>query len=230
MTQACRHWRFLGLGMLVAGMLFSIGCNPQAISYLLYCAQDSKFEAKCKLGSEDKKKPSRVVILASMPLETRPDLLGSDRELTTLLSQAVQESCKENKEFILLASTSKVQHFKEQHPNWQSMGLKEIGNTLEADFVVDLEINKLTLYEPGSQNTLFRGKAEISITCVDVHKFGEDPMFHEEYVREYPLSRGPVPVTDIPLAKFRHDFLARMANEISWFFAAHPTEDNYSCD
>ena len=47
---------------------------------------------------------------------------------------------------------------------------------LFGDYVIDLEINAVTLYEQGSANTLFRGHAEISIDVVDVHKPAEGPL------------------------------------------------------
>jgi hypothetical protein len=227
MTAPSRRWQLAGLLLLT---WVSMACNPLTVPYFLFGGLDPKNDAKCKLVGEDKKKAVKVVVFASTPLEVRPELISADRELAALLSQKLQERAKENKDNVIVASSTKVQKFKDDHPNWQSLSLEELGKRLDADFVIDIEINRMSLYQAGSQNTLFLGKADVSVTVVNVNKNDNGPIFHEECSCEYPRSQGPRPVTDTNPLAFRRAFLSRLALELSWLFTDHPTQDNYTCE
>ena len=128
-------------------------------------------------------------MLTYSSLETRPELLGADRELTSLVAQKLVEGAKSNKEKITVVAGSAVQRYKDEHLNWQVMAPEDIGEHFRADYVIAVEVDKLTLYEPLSNNELYRGQAELSVTLRDVRKPGSEPVFHKEYATEYPRSR-----------------------------------------
>jgi hypothetical protein len=112
---------------------------------------------------------------------------------------------------------------------WQTLSLAELAKHLDADYVIDLEINEMSLYEQGSGNTLFFGKTAISVTVLDVAKADEGPAFRKEFTIDYPRS-GSRPVSDSNPLQFRRAFLTKVADELSWLFTAHPTSDGYSCE
>jgi hypothetical protein len=226
MAAPLRRWYTGGL-LLVAAL--GAGCNLLSIPYFLLYA-DAKHPAKCKLAANDKDKQVRVVILTYGGLETRPEFLRVDRELASYLVKHLQEGFKNNKENVTLVATTLVEKYKDEHPNWHALDLDEIGTHFRADYVVDLEINDITLYEPGSRNTLYRGRTAISVAVVDVSKPGEEPIYREEYTCEYPLTRGPIPVDDSNPQQFRQLFLNHVAKQLSWRFTAHPTADDFSCE
>lgn len=127
-----------------------------------------------------------------------------------------------------MVSTSQVEKYKDEDPGWKSRSPQEIGERFHADYVIDLEINSLTLYKPGSANTLFLGKAVITLDVVDVHRAGDGPIYHEVYTCEYPRI-AEIPATDSDSEQFRQRFLSVIAKQLSWRFTAHPVEDDYDC-
>jgi hypothetical protein len=220
MTASRRAW-FLASVFLSASLVS--GCNMMAIPFFLIPGMDPKIDAKCKLASSDKEKTVRVAILASSGLETRPEFLRVDRDLTRLLAQQLQQGFKQNKENVVLVPTSQVERYKDEHANWHSMAPEDIGKYFNADYVINLEIESITLYEPGNGNTLFRGRARISVDVVDVKKAAEGPKFKDEYSIEYPKA-GPISAAfsdDSNPAQFRQRFLAKIAQELSWYFTSH---------
>jgi hypothetical protein len=222
-----RRWLLAGMVALSTSLM---ACNPLTLTYFLLVGMDPKYDAEFKIAGADPKKPVKVVVLTSAPLELRREVQTADRELAMLFSQKLQEGCQRNKETnVVLASSTLVQKFKDENPGWQSMTLAELGKRLKADYVIDLEINEMTLYEPGSNNTLFLGKTAISVTVVDVHKPDEGAVFTKPYATEYPRS-GSRPVSETNPSQFRRAFLTKVASELSWLFTAHPTADNYSCE
>ncbi len=227
MAAPARRWCLAGLTLLT--VLVTAGCNPLTMPFFLLWGLDPKVEPECKLGV-GKKKESRVVVLSYCALETRRELLGADRELTSLLCTKLGETAKKNKDNFTVVSPSKVQRFKDEHPNWKSLEVEKIGKYFDADYIIDLEIGALSLYLPNSNNQFLSGQAEITVSVVDLSKEGEEPIFHREYTCEYPKSRGPQPVADTSPGQFRLQFLSRVATDLSWYFTGHTVEDHFPCD
>lgn len=225
--MATRQERCCLVGLLLAAFL-CMGCSLLSVPVFLLSGMNPKHEAKYKLASKDKDKEVKLVILAFGSLETRPEFLRADRELSSLLSRELQKQFKENKEKVTIVPTSQVEKYKDEHPNWHALNPVEIGEHFKADYVIDLGVESLSLYEPGSGNQLFRGRAEIAITVVDAKEPGADPVYREQYICEYPKTRGPIPASDgSNPQQFRLAFLQHVAKQLSWRFTAHPTSDDY---
>jgi hypothetical protein len=224
MIAALRRRRLAGL--LLAAAVLTLGCNPFLLPYFMF-PFDNKFEPECKLTSPDKE--TRVVILVSTGPETRPELIRVDREMTVRLTQVLQQRFKENKEKVVMAYPSKVENFKDKHPQWRSLSPFEVGKKMDTDYVINLEINSMSLYESGL-NQLFRGRAEISVSVTDLSKLdGESTVFSKEYSTEYP-SRGPKDVNDSNPQQFRSEFMMHIAKDLSRFFSSYPTDEKYDLD
>jgi hypothetical protein len=216
-------------GLFLAATLCT-GCNIMALPFFLLPGMEPKHDAKCKLAPKEKGKDVKVLLLTTTGLETRPEFLRVDRELSRKLCQVLGDGFKKNKEKIQVVPTSKLDRYKDEHPNWHGQAPAEIGEHFGADYVVSLEINSLSLYEQGSVNTLFRGHADISIDVVDVHKPAEGPIYKEEYRCEYPRTKGPIPASDSNVAQFRELFLSRVARELSWRFTSHEVDEELHMD
>ena len=222
--------RNLTLAALMLMGALSAGCQLMALPYFFLPGMEPKREPECALASTEKDKVVKVLILSQASLETRPEFLRVDRDLAQMLSQAMQDSFKKNKEKVTMVANSQVEKYKDEHPNWKAMPAVEIGRNFKADYVVELEVNQISLYEPGSYNTFFRGRCDISIVVHDVHKSSEGPKWNGEYSTEFPKARGPIDASSGSVAQFRQKFLNVVAREISWRFSAHLLEDDYRCE
>jgi hypothetical protein len=223
-------YRRLWIGLLLAGVL-STGCNPLTTAFYMahIMGMEHNVQPEFPLTSADteKDKEVKVVILSYSSLETRPEFLRVDYELAGIIAKRVQDQAKKNKEKITVVPPSKVQKFKDDHPNWKALGAEEVGKHFEADYVIDLAIEQISLYEPGSRNTIFRGHANISLAVIDLAKPDEDPQ-RKEYTCEYPPSR-PIPVDpgSTSVAQFRLAFLNHVGTDIAWMFVAHPLDEDF---
>lgn len=224
MHAAKRYRRLLaGLGLVV---LLTLGCNPLSSLYFLMYVADSKVDPPCPLTDEDKKKEVKVVVLAYSPLETRPELFGVDRELGTMLSQKMAANFKTCGGLVNIASASRVQKFKDEHPNWKSLEPAEIGKIFNADKVVYVEISKLYFYEPGSARSLFRGHCDLMVKVIDARKPDELPLYDKPLVYEFPKSR-PVAADDTNEGQFRQIFLNHIATDLAGYFSPRNDDKNY---
>jgi hypothetical protein len=209
---------------LVGLLALTHGCDFATLAYFLM--PETKDPAtlrqlSCK-PEKDKKDPC-VLILTYGGLETRAELVHADRQLAELLAGYLKESAEADGEKLTIVPQRKVEEYKNSHPNWQrEADLARIGRAFGADYIIYLEVNSLTLYEPGNMNSLFRGRANLTVSLIDVNH-PDEPVRQEPYVCLYPSeARGPVNADfETPLEVFRQQFLTRVARELSWRFARH---------
>lgn len=221
------HSRRLFLG-LAAGVLGTCaGCDLASLVYFLAPDATRPAEMKQLAAEEDKKKsPPKVIILTYMALETRREFIYADRQLAEQLSRNLTELADRNKEKIDIVPVRKVEDFKNMNPKWREMELSQIGREFKADHVIYLEINSLTMYEPGSANQLYRGRAQITVSLIDVSKPDESPL-QKVYAATFPgEARGPMPA-DMHPTQFRAMFVEYLARKLSWYFSRVPHRDSH---
>lgn len=223
------RWRL----RIIAGVMVlasaGIGCNPFNLAYFLSGGPEAKVEPELKLAEKDHE--INVLILAYSTADVQNEQVGVDRQLGTLVQRQLQDRCQVNKEKVKIVPIHKVEKFKADHPGWKSMGAAEIGRQFDADFVVDLELVRLGLYEPGSHRQLYKGTCKVDVSVLDVRKPQDGPVLKKSITVEYPKSRGPKPVMDDNnTEKFRDEFINRIATEICWLFTTHLFSEECQCD
>lgn len=224
--------RTLAAGALAAFTLAgATGCNMAAVPYFLFCMEDPKHQAEIqKIASPNKKEERKVVLLTYHRLDLRPEFANCDRELTHSVEKHIKQLAEVNKEKITLVHQRKVEDYKNNHPDWKEEELSDIGKHFGADWVVYLEINSLSLYEPGSGGTLYRGKADMTISLIDV-KNPDDSRPPQAFTCSYPReSRIQMTSADKSPSEFRQMFLDYLGRRVSWKFTAHPTRDDFYAD
>src|SRR5262245_16815323 len=99
--MAKRWTKFDRVGLWAALVLgtawLAIGCSPASLSYLFLPFVEDKIPAKCKLATSEKE--VQVAILTNFAsLETRPELVPADTELSERLAQQLRKRFADNKE------------------------------------------------------------------------------------------------------------------------------------
>lgn len=225
--RSTRTLRAVAAGLFL--MAFGIGCNPLTMPFFLMYGVESKNEPEFRLAVPDKE--VKVVVLAYAANDAQTDQVGIDRQIGSLVAKQLGERCLANKERVKVVPVHKVEKFKNDHPGWKTMGAVEIGKQFEADYVVDIEVVGLNLYEPGSHKSLYKGRAKIDLAVFDVRKSQDGPVFHPSLTIDYPKTRGPLPVMDDNNTdKFRDGFINRIAIDICWKLTAHLSAEEYQCD
>jgi hypothetical protein len=178
-----------------------------------------------RLASDDKKKEVKVVILTYNRMDLRPELLQVDRQLTEMLGDQLATLSKENGEKLTIVPPRRVEEYKNTHPSRRGHDPAEVGQFFHADYVIYLELNEMSLYEKGSANQMYRGRAHVSVSLVDVNN-PDDVREPREFTCVYPSEARAMDVSpEVPLALFRQQFLGCMARKLSYYFAAHSMHD-----
>jgi hypothetical protein len=215
--------------LLLLTVACTLGCNPFLLPFLGPEAKQPPLLKK--VASDEKGKEVTVVVLTYAGLETRPEFLRADRDLSYLVAKELREAFKANDEKVKVVAPSKVEEFKNNHPDWKKMDLAEIGGRFDADYVVYLELGKLSLYEQGSANLLLHGRAELTVNLVDVNHPDDAPETRELTVTHPGESTGgAISVDDQTPQAFKAEFYKRIATQVAWHFTAHDGHDEHRCD
>ncbi len=216
-----RKWLLTGL----LGAALCAGCDPGTMMYFLSPEPREEPELK-RLASQDKTKEVKVAILTYAAMDPQFEFIQADRQLTLMLAREMAKLFQDNEEKVTLIPPRKVEEYKNTHPSRRGLDPVQVGEFFKADYVINLELNKLSLYEPGSGNQMLRGRANISVSLVDVHH-PDDTEEPRSFTCVYPGdSRGAVDVSpETPPALFRQKFLAYVARRLSYYFAPHPKRD-----
>ena len=223
------RWRLRLIAGTMVLAIAGVGCNPFNLAYFLTGGPESKVDPDFRLATKEHE--VTVLILAYSTADVQTDQVGVDRQLGAMVARQLQDRCQVNKEKVKIVPIHQVEKFKADHPGWKSMGAVEMGKHFDADFVVDLELVRLGLYESGSHRSLYRGSSKIDVAVLDVRKPLDGPVLKKSISVEYPKSRGPIPVADDNNPdKFRDLFVNRIATEICWLFTTHPFSEECQCD
>ena len=211
---------------LIPATALVVGCNPQTLNFLLMPFVDDKDPPKlCKIASPDKKEVTVAIVTTFANLETRPEMLPIESDLSDRLAAEMRRRSIANKEKVKFIPTAKVRSLMNQTAG-NTLSPREIGKKLKADVVINLEINSISLYEKGSFNQLFRGKTEIAITCVELTKPADEGTHQVIYSHEYPGARGPIDAGNSSVLEFRTKFLDVIAQDVARYFIAYSSEEN----
>ncbi len=221
--------RGVWLGVCALALVGS-GCDLLAMPYFLFGPEPS-VDAKLKrLASDDKDEKIKVAVLVANNLEVREQLARVDRELSGLVVKHLSELCTYNKENVHVLPVNAVERYKASHPDWDHpLDLTRIGKDLKVRYVVYLQINALSLYEPKSSDQFYHGQTDINVTLVDVRKPPDD-LPEEDHLHDvYPTNPESTFDDPNPIA-FRHRFLDHVAQKIAWDFTSHPTKRDYMAE
>jgi hypothetical protein len=201
------------------------GCDLATMSYFLMPEPRQPPQLK-RLASDGKK--VKVVLLADMGLETRPEFDRVDMDLCVRLGGHLKQLFAENQEDVELVPQREVEQFKATHPSWRDLlPPAEVGKHFGADTVVYIELRNLALYEKGSGRILFKGQADLTLSVIDVKHPDEMPA-RKNFSCVYPSdARGGVSTSDMGEMEFRQNFLDYLARRLSWNFAAYRKRDTY---
>jgi hypothetical protein len=220
------------LAVLTLGLVASMGCNPILTVAYLFNNDDPKMPAEFSLKPRPKheKEEVKVVVLTSCVPDIPPEMIGVDRLLAVEFISLLEARCTENKEKVMVLKSGPIDAYKKDDPDWRSKHPTEIGKHFSADYVIDVEILDITLFEPGTRREQMKGRAQIAVTAYDMSKKLREPAFSPaEFNVEYPKTHM-VSRFDMPISTFRQNFIKRIAKELVLPFTPHKADQAVMVD
>lgn len=221
MGRLSRRGMLVGLSLgLAATGLGCGGMNPFLLPYM-FSGGRTKTPAEFPLTPQPKKTDAKVVVRVSARVGLPPDLAGVDRMLNAELIRILDAAVKENEEKVQVLKMLKIDEYRAQDPNWKVLHPCDFGKAVAegTDYVIDVEINEMDLYKPGSQRQWLLGHANVSVCAYDLSKPLRDSAYKQDFVIQYPMHEQPVESPG-QVSAFRLKFVERIASDIAVKFTA----------
>lgn len=105
-------------------------------------------------------------------------------------------------------------------PQWPAMTRGEVGEMLEVERLIVVEIIDYTLHEPGNQY-IWEGVASVLVSVYETDSgLPDDPIFEKAIRVTFPDTSGFMR-TDIPEAAVTSELSNRVVNRVAWLFYDH---------
>jgi len=216
-ARSDNRWRWTAI--ILAVVVSGLGCNPGTmLNFMALQFSEDKLPPACELKTS-KKEVTVVMNTFFAKVQVRPELLGADSDLNKRIARHLQLRYQANRDAIKIIADAPSKQFG-QPGNALFTSSKEKGKESDADYVINLEINSLSLKKEKSWDQFFEGNVDIHISVTKTED-GDLPIWEKDYRLSYPET-GPIYATDITPAKFKTDFFEHIAKEISRFFARYP--------
>jgi len=216
MNKAYRWARRAVWGTLA--VVCTIGCNPlTTIAFLTH--KDAKIPAEFPLtykeGEKKDKEEIVVALFVSQGTGQSYEFAGADSALANEIIKCLPEMVKETKQKqkLTVLSSAQVNKFKMKNPNWKLMHPAERGKQLGADFVLEIHLEKMTLFQPGSQNSFYEGRADVTVDMYDVEEGSGEAKHTYSHGFSHPKT-GFRDASSKPVSAFRREFLGNLAVEL----------------
>ena len=214
MGRLSRRGMLVGLGLAATGLGCG-GMNPFLLPYV-FSGGESKMPAEFPLTPHPKKSDVKVVVFVSARMGLPPDLAGVDRMLNAELINALDANVRANEQKVQVLKMPRIDEYKAQNPNWRSVHPCEMGKAVAegVDYVIDVEIQQMDLYKPGSRGQWLQGRATVAISAYDLTKPVKDPAYKLEIPFESPGGEIEKESRDM-LSGFRMNFVQFIARGIA---------------
>ncbi|MDB5305906.1 MAG: hypothetical protein JWO38_108 [Gemmataceae bacterium] len=198
--------------------VLTIGCSPLTTIAFLF-RKDEKVPAEYPLRPKEgpkREKDQEIVVLvicgvnnSRVPVE----FAGMDRELAQIIAKKLAEEAKENKEKLTVVAAAKLESFKAANPNWKSMRPAAIGKRLGADVVLDVSLGNINIYQPGSGNQFYQGRANVDVSVYDTTDTSGTSK--GQYVHPFAYPKTEInPVENQPVSLFKQQFVEHLARDL----------------
>lgn len=203
----------LGLCVLVAGMA-APGCRT-VLTTAAYLIKGTDIDAEFD-GLRDKK--SVVVCRPATSLSYRDPGVAGDlaRQVGSLLRDRVRKAVI-------------VDH--QQVAEWADMNqwseYPEVGEALNSDMVVGIDLLDFSLYEG---QTVYQGRATVAVRVYDCTTETPELVFERELPQVVYPPNAPIPTTSRSESEFRRKFLQVLADHVGRHFYPHDAYADYAMD
>jgi hypothetical protein len=203
---------------LTLAAVLTIGCNPITLPFLIFRPEPkapAEYPLRPKEGDlSDKDKELKVLLLCHHNTGVAYEFAGSDRELASMLAKRLSALATEAEDKITVIPPAQVDKFKMSNPNWRYLHATAIGKQLEADYVLQVHVGNVNVYQPNSAKQIYEGRAEVAVDVYAVPDGVAEPKHRYVLPYTYPKT-GMIASSDVPPSRFKQLFLERLALELA---------------
>lgn len=170
---------------------------------------------------EGRKQVTVAVVVNTTPgMTSVPDFATLDRELATQIGKKLSDETREEEVQVKVIDQSTIQQFKKNHSTKWSIGNRsDVAKELGADYLIDINLTKFSLYSPETGREICNGHAtaEVAVYAAD----GSDAPKYQYGHTTPPQMRDGLSTSP---QQYRLLFINRVATEIAYQHIKHIPE------
>ena len=210
--SSLRFCPFLVLGMLLATLVTSSGCVG-ALATALWVLKGTNIPAEYD-GLHGK----RVVVVCRPVAASLYSHPGVAKDISAQISQLLRAHVSK----IEVIAQQKVSEWMDNH-TWEEY--TEIGEALEADMVVGIDLEDFGIYQG---QTLYQGRAECTIQVYDCHT--KEQVFEKHPPQALYPPNHMISTRDMQESQFRRRFVGIVSEQIARHFYGHDPHVDFAMD
>ena len=187
----------------------NVGCTKGALWHLLGGASEKR-EPTDPLPPKPGMDQVRVAIIANdgPAVLANPDFIGVSRELATLVGRRMVEETKDSDHPIVVIDQATLRKVVDNSSDYHDP--RKIGLELGADYVIDLTLNSINMFQPEDAGQFFKGSGNVNGIVYDVDQ-PDSPLY--DYVHPFTgIQRG---VGTVNADFYRRYLIDKAASEIA---------------
>ncbi len=195
---------------LAAGLLLLSGCNyVLLLGYLIGGPPSIEPDFDSATNKSLTDKDVKVAVVCFAPRELKSDNAEIDSEIAQFVAFRLTDH------EIAVCNPDRVRAWLDANPDWDKP--EEIGEALEVDYVIFVDLSKFSLYEEDAPQ-LYRGRAEAVVSVIEMSDDGTgEKIYEKEMTSAFPLS-VPRQQSSQSFTSFKREYLARLSEEIGRLF------------
>lgn len=197
-------------------VLPSTGCLHQLVATGIYFLDGGNLvDAHCDALAD-----KRVVVFCRPPSASEYSHAGASRDIAKRVSQLLE---KNEHVKIEVVDPREVDSWLDEN---DSNDFKALGQAVEADIVVQIELDHFDLYKG---KTLYQGNADITVAVYDMRDNGRRVWDSPMGELRFPVHSG-IPLQDKPVRQFQREFVEIVSQAIARNFYKHDPHADFAID
>lgn len=196
-------------------VLSSLGCSLSTLGYIF--SGDGTVQPITPLPAKKGKDAVTVAILANADptLGMDPAFAGAERELVALIGKKMAEGTVKEDHPVKVVEASKIEKLRAKAGGgWQNPAA--LGQQVGADYVIDLTLKSMSIYQPEYGREFFQGRANVQVVVYDTEK--PDDVYQEYYHNEIAPQKSTAGASP---AGYRLMFLNQLGQSIAFRHIPH---------
>lgn len=195
--------------------LTTMGCSLSTLGYIL--SGDGTVQPITPLPAKKGKDFVTVAILsnADPSLGMDPAFAGAERELATIIGKRMAEGTVKEDHPIRIVEAGKIDKIRSKAgAGWQNPAA--IGKQVGADYVIDLTLKSMSIYQPEYGREFYQGRANVQVVVYDTDKPDE---VYQDYI--HPEMIPQQSTAAVSPAHYRKKLIEQMGQSIAFRHIPH---------
>ncbi len=202
--------------VLLIGVAFtSMGCSASTLMWMFQ--GDGTVQPDKPLPAKKGKDVVTVAILSSADpsLGMDPAFAGAEREVATIIARRMTEGTAKEDHPIKIVDAGKIEKLRAKAGGgWQNPAA--IGKQVGADYVLDLTLKSMSIYQPEYGREFYQGRANMQVVVYDTEK---PDVVYQDYIHNEMLPQQSTAA--VSPAHYRKKLIEQMGQSIAFRHIPH---------